>query len=733
MPASTPGPRVLAAAVAARTAQTPTTPKEDTQMTATTQETPTTAPADPAATEHLVDTDAHLVDGAALLVDHDTGPDELGLVEAVRRIRLRHQLVPYPVVAMLWAGAAAAHLYPAGAVFAVGVALVAAVVWWIAWGRVSPVSRREQRRWTTTVVLAGTAWLGWAAVAGAGGGRAVVLWLAGYALAWPYWRRHAIPIPPEESAGPVDVAAAGPPAVVVVEAAPPVVRAWTRMVAVAGGVLPHSYLTDHRVVGRSQTWTVCLDAVRQNTLTAIGAQMQIAAALGQSLEAVTVDFHPSGGMDKALLMITPPESNPLRRKVVHPGMGTVYDPATGYARIGIHPDEAPAEWAFVVPGWGLAGGFLFGGPGSGKSALMTCLAATAAHTGVISVLAADPQGGTSMPKVMAHAHWPARDEAEIMRQLRALDKAIDIRGVLNDLRGDTLHTCTPVEPGLLLFLDEFHEIAKRGSEATLLLDKIARKGRKCGVAVIGASQDGELATFGGLDSMRLSIMIHNGVVLRTPSRIQSGLIPGLKVDPTAIPAVFPGTKDPTSGLGYLVGSRTAPFRGFWTPDDYDQAMTDAPNTPFDQVVANYIGADYTERHQRTLAARGESLARISELDPGSVARLVTANPELADALAAYQARATTPAGQAGRAGTGTVTVLRIPPAPVFHPDGPPPPPKTKTAPERIYELIRAGVASPGELRTRTGYSEARVHTALRELEDAGRVRRVGHGRYTTAA
>lgn len=668
-----------------------------------------------------------------------------------REWRLRHQLVPFGVIGLLWAGGAAAATVPGGWIVAAA-ALVAAVVWWCAWDRRRRPSRSARRRWATRVVIGGSGWLLVAATCGAGGPVTAALWLGGYAAAWPHWRAHRIPIPAE----PVDEPE---PVIEVVEAAPEIPRRWADRVAVPRGVLPESYLTDHRLVGRTEQWTVQLDPVTQTSSSAVAAQLRVGAALGRSMDAVTIDRHPSGDLSRAVLIIA--DDNPLHRDVVLPDrdLDRLWDASTGYAVHGLHSDGGPARWAFTVPNWGLAGGFLIGSIGSGKSAAMTVLALLAMQTEHVVVWAADPTGGGAIPTILQHADWAATTMPEIRMQLQALRRAMDIRSALNSLRRVDKHVCTPAEPGILLIADEFHRLTAggRSSEETKILTLLAREGRKHGINVIGADQYPGLRTFGDEEPMRLNMFARNIAVFRSPSNVSKGLIPGLDISPADIPAYFPNGK-PTSGLGYMVGERTAPYRGWFSERIADQ-LAAAPKTTLDKAVAAAIGSNYLDRHARSMASRTEKAAALADLDLDVLAPILDADPALAAALAAYRARPragrvidplqTTlqlgPAGPGWRAtpeASGPGPVLRLVPAPRLQLPGQPTTGPAAAADagvpaaegllatpagRRLYELIRAGVTRTGDLIEQSGYGETHTRNNLNALAAAGLIGRARHG------
>ncbi len=691
----------------------------------------------------------------------------------VRQLRIGRQLVPFAVIAVAWVAGMLGWLAPGLWPVLAGAGLAVPAGGWLlgARRRIDPsrlYDARVRRRHLAAAVLAGQAWLWWAVQTSPVGLRAVALWVGGYAIAAPYWRRHRIPVP---------IDAPPPPAVApiarVIETEPDVARLWTARVACQGGALPGSRLTDHHDDGRFARWTILLAPGRQTTSTAIAVAAMVASALGRSLSDVAIDRHPSGDLSRAVLLVSASNDNPLALAVHHPGPGDIYDPKTGYAQIGIHPDGEPARWAFFVPGWGLAGGGVIGGIGSGKSTLMTNLASTAAYTGILSVWAGDPQGGQSMPAVIRHATWPATTLEEILRQLRAAAATIDIRGALNGLREHDLHIPTAAEPGILLFLDEIHKIFKDAppkirDEAVALATLIAREGRKAAVAIVGADQYPGLETFGNQEAMRSSLFARNIAVLRTASNIAKGLVPGLDVNPRDLPVKFVDGS-PTSGLGYLVGERAVPFRGFFTPNAAE-LLAAAPKVELDRVAAEYIGEDYTGREARRLANRAAQAERIARLDPTALERILAADPALADALTRLQNQparrtpwnpggiTTTPAGPQRRPGVphAHVTALDLDPWPSITParrTEPPTGPGRPTSPARlrvaatpdeprslmtaagraIHDLIGAGVTRTGDLVAQTSYGETHVRNTLRALATDGLIHKTGHGLWAPAA
>lgn len=669
---------------------------------------------------------------------------------AVAAMPLAGHTAPWPVTMLLWAGAAVAHHggRPGAMIVAVA-APVAAVVWWWQYERSrTRRMRRKHRRHAALVTFAALAWLAWAGASGAGGWHAASLWIGHLVLLAPYWRRRTIPIP----------ASAGGPAATPAEATfgyegepdgrlPEVVK-WDTRVAVQGGAAPGSYLSGMDEVPNGLQWDIHLVAGRQTTMGIRGQQALLCSALDLPMDRLIVDGHPSGALSMARLIVV--QGRPLAQQFDHPGPDKVYNPATGYAGVGMHADEQMAEWALFVPGWGLAGGVIVGGVGSGKSTLMKNIATIAKNTGILSVWACCPVGGQSFPALLANVDWPAYDIAAGMRQLRAMVRVIEVRGALNNVLGRELHVPTPDSPGIVGFIDEFHKLTSKSNpfhkEAIQLLEIIAREGRKAAVALIVADQTVNLQqTFGNNDVMRSNLWIKNLAVLRVSSEVEKGMIPGLEgVDPSELPERFPDGS-PTSGLGYLRGQRTAPFRGWFTPTA-DAMLAAAPVIELDTITAKTIGDDYLLRRELRTQAQVDQALTLLELDPDLLAVIAQENPDLAAAIAADAAAgrprhrpAAEPAVPSRVTSSGAVLSLAgaIGPAPALRlPEDPAP--ATAAASEdggparRVLELIRSGITTTGELQDAYGCGETRMRDLLNELLDRKKIVRVKKGQWRLA-
>ena len=618
--------------------------------------------------------------------------------------RLRRQLVPHTVIGLLWTGAGAANVAPAIARF-YGASLdpttlatsvsaiytVVALVWWWAWGSQRPelTSRRWRRRYTTFVMLCAGGWLVWAATAGPGSWRAAVLGVGGSLLAAPRWYRHRLRIPePEVPAGPPQE-----------EMATRTQRRWTANVAGKGRILDGSFLLGPEQAPFGEAYTGQLVRGRQAFSTVLANLPLIASGLDCDLDEVVVTRHPQGSQSRFRLTVIDRARNPLHRVIPYPG-GT-YDAATGLVRVGTYADGDATAWRTWEPGSGLYGGTVIGGIGAGKSRLLEGLGSSHAHAvdpvtgrGLFVVWVIDPQGGASLPAMAKHADWAATEPDEIARMLQAGDRVLTWRSKVQALHGRSHFDPTPEIPGLIIFIDECHELFIPGSEEEATAERLARKGRKNGIALIVASQYPGLPTFGNNEALRSSLMKVNSVVMRTASKSSRGIIPGLELDPFELPDL--------PGFGYTVSrnGKTAPFRAYYVEDPEFWAST-APGTTLEDVSAAAAGEDYRSRHARREAARAQLAAEIRAVREGGVVLSAPAKK----------------AGPVRRAASAAVHV----PAPRMPKD------TDTSAMDRVLGVIGGGARRTGEIIAQSGYSETWVRTMLKSLINTGKVDRVGHG------
>lgn len=677
------------------------------------------------------------------------------------------QAVPFPVAALLWGAAEAAHLapdtWPIGAPAATAVYFVAAIGVWTAWARNHPDNRAARRRWATTVITTSGTWLLWAASAGVGHVATVLLTLGGTALALPYWTRNSVwqprrpAVEPDPDPEPDDVLE---PEFLEVPEAPepepvelPDPRTanqmhWDGVVAVLVPAVAGSTLTDPMITDDFEQYTGQLVPGKQTTRGAMAAAAQIASAYGLSFATIGVLPHPSGDQDKFVIRFA--KANTLAKSQDFPvEPAQAIDLTGGNLRVlfAFRSDGSPVWWTFYLAEWGALGGAVFGDTGSGKSVLLRVLITLAAYTGLIVPIVACPQGGASYPMWMQHGHWPAASGDVIMRQARALLAAHTIRSIINKLKRRDVHPLTPDAPLLIWVIDEFHKMAEHpdAAEFHCAVDTLEREGRKTGIRLVVSDQDPSVPkTFGNLMTIRRSLLSAQCYTLRLASNVASQL-PGMQVDPTTLPQYFPdGSR--AAGLGAVVGeaelSRVVNLR---TTRAWELAAA-APTLTIEPAVANRMGEDYRLRFERNLEDDGDAVAELERFDPQLAAELIAENPELGQAAEEARLRAerrvaaertTAAAAMPDEATPASVMprprLIPVPSMPMCRRQSRPA--SNWTCVEKIEQVMRAGATRFGAIwdqaRRPDGqrYSETAVRKAIAELIDAAKVIDAGYGKY----
>lgn len=674
-------------------------------------------------------------------------------VERVRqarmRYRLRHQLAPSKVVTAVWTAGwlAQAAAWVTGdaagtALATAGITGAAAVVVALVLGR---RRTRRVRLWLYACLGAAVTWLSLATGVGVTWSTTAALAAMGYGLAIPWWRQHRIPNPPAPSAV--------PDALGLVETT--TAALWSVNIAGKGGALADSYLTDAQISERKERYTVQLKAGKQSIATALAALTLIASGLHVAPEDLVVERHESGDASRVALTVV--RQSPIKVSQPYTAPQWHYDRSSRIGWVGLGPyadGDGLAPWK-VFSKNSIWGGVIIGGTGSGKSRLLEGLVASMRASGVINCFYADPQGGTSSDALAGTADWSARGVDQIMAWLRALDRLIYWRGIENSAKGRSGFTPSTARPGIVAILDECQMVlgdAVYGGEATAICERIARVGRKLGIALILASQEGDLPTFGGNAALRSNVREGNTVVLRTSNRMTATVL-SLDFDPLLLPKL--------GGYGYTVAApgskdRTAPFRGFYL-DELDDDELDAVHAgaapregtshwwldrirdaPLDGdlVALRALGQPYVERHATVEAARAAQTELLEQLIAGHID---PADALRRDAAAAEKAKAAAASTAAEAAGYGQV--VTFPGALNLDVPAPAAPQAATgaglpgmTAGQRdVYQAIAAGHASPSAIETATGLSDSGVRKILTQLIGSGAVVKAARGTYAICA
>ncbi len=360
------------------------------------------------------------------------------------------------------------------------------------------------------------------------------------------------------------------------------VTTWDDLVAVSGGALPESRLTelevataiDHesgkqRVIG----WTAIIELPpgKLTSAAAINAVTRVASAFGLPVTSVAIEPVEGGQEHLARLTVLTVEKNPMATsRPFTPSL----DSKTGVTRIATYVDGGPAMYRFWAPSSGPWHDLIAGTTGSGKSRLIDLLLAEERRSPLIASVIIDPQNGQSLPAWRRHVAlfadtaelgmavlYAVRDEMYRRSRLLSRVEWIDEDG--DQVEGIEFFDPThPVirELGLPLLVLTIEEaptfLALPGARA--ITEDLAKMARKCGIKLRLICQVPLLDQLGST-TLRDQVASGNVVVLRTGNKL-SGAVAfngNLPVDPSTLPREWPdGTS--TAGLAYVLGPGARP-------------------------------------------------------------------------------------------------------------------------------------------------------------------------------
>lgn len=385
-------------------------------------------------------------------------------------------------------------------------------------------------------------------------------------------------------------------------------------------------------------------------------------------------------------------------------MPTLTEPADyrGDIALGPYADGAGDALYHLYASGGMWSGVLIGGTGIGKSRIIESLAIGAMASGCTVVWFIDPQGGASSPALVEHADWYV-DESGAVDMLLAAQRIGAARAQENTYEGWIGFTPSPARPGLLIIVDECHKIFT--PEIGKRWDSVARELRKVGIALLAASQSPGLDTFGGIDSLRSSIMAGNVIAMRTVSNTAGQIMAGLQVDPKTLPNI--------KGYGWFQDTdpngRSAPFRNRLAVDP-GAWMAAQPEVHLDTLAATAAGEAYQRRAEIASANRDSLREFVEAMRAGRPAA------EPAPPLTGEPAERPNLRVVAG-------TDLDLPAALRPAPDG------LSEAERAVCSALADGAESPKDLAESTGYTERHVNNLLKPLIDRGIAVKIGRGRY----
>jgi hypothetical protein len=631
-------------------------------------------------------------------------------------LRLRAQIAPHAVTgAVLATGLGMDATVAAGAVSAPTMALAAA-------GLSAPtvaglVLRARQRgsEWVRRLLIGGASAMGWLVAAPYGVEPvSIAALVAGeYVLAARWWqtRRPGYPANADDLADEAE-APPEPEALTPIEQ---IIADWDEFVACSGGPLERSRLIAPQAHRHGYAFTLQLRRGQQTLTTAIAALDKLASGLDCGVDQIILESHPvlKGEANCRFQLIT---NSPISGDVVFDGPRR----RGGMLELGPYADgSGEALYRLYTPG-SMWSGVIIGGTGIGKSRVVENIVISALSGGDTEYWYLDPARGGSSPALAEHADWfVTMDQVDDM--LDAALAELDARAEENAVERWTGFTPSAERPGLLIVVEECHNPFEDSGRAKKA-GRIAREGRKLGMALLCISQYPGLVTFGGNEALRSSVMEGNALVLRSTSNQAKGLMPGLTVDPKTLPKI--------PGYAYVQGSeetgvRTAPFRNRNTePDGGPGAgrwLAAQPRPGLDQLMVTATlaaGTAYQDRHTSATTGRAGSRARIEALRNGHLpADMLKGTTDTTEVPTAAQVIQFPAFRIVERAATPTTTHTE----------------DLSASHRAVLAAVTAGATRPADIEKAVGLKHRRVAAILADLVASGHLTKTGHGRYQRAA
>lgn len=644
-------------------------------------------------------------------------------------VRLRAQIGPHAAAgATVGAGFALEAITAAGGVTPFSAALMAAAASAAAVGALFARARRRGSEWAQRLLVAGAGAGLWLTTApyGVGIGDVAVLTAAEFALAARWWQANRPGYPGTAFTVLEDETAYFMPEPEPLAPVEQILADWDEYVACDNGPLRKARLIAPEEHQYGFSFTLQLWRGQQTFATAMAALGKIASGLHVGVNQLVLDEVPAPpGPDG--------ESRPPRCRLQvitrSPIAGAVdFDGPRrrgGILELGPYADgSGDAPYRLYTPG-SMWSGVIIGGTGIGKSRVVENIVISALSGGDTEFWFIDPSRGSSSPALAEHANWFATAE-ESLAVLEAAIAILNARTDENSVEGWTGFSPSAARPGLLIVVEECHnvftpETAKRWA-------RIAREGRKVGIALLCVSQKSSVDTFGNEDAIRSSVMEGNALVLRSTSNQTGPMMAGLQIDPKTLPKI--------RGYAYVQGSeeggvRTAPFRNRNTePDDGPGAafwLAQQPRPGLDTLAVTStltVGTAYRDRHVSSDTGRAGSRARVDALRNGHVPADMLQGAEeeavvpLAGIVQFPEFRLVEQAPIETAAGSNSAGLLV---------EG------LTSSQQAVLDAVAAGIDRPRLLEAHIGLKHRQIQNILRALLDAGLITNPEYGRYQRAA
>jgi hypothetical protein len=624
------------------------------------------------------------------------------------------------------------------------------------------IESRWQGRWWTAGVGAAS-WITTAAAFGPASWPMTAALAAGAAAVSAGWlRAHDIPAPGTELPAMPMVQGEGldeDPTAALLAAR------WAE--TVAQKLVPGSLLTDRQILPNGIRWTVETVPGTTQFSELLNIKGKIASGLRQPSARVILE----PGEDESTALLTVITRDVLAAGV--PYRGPQYD--NGRILVGPYADgEGWAEY-FAYDAVGVRCGLVTGSPGSGKSAFLEIVGLSLRASGEWYLMFGDgdPSGGSS-PLLNQIAHWPEAGPRAVLKQLEAIEAAIELRSMLKATLtlGPDGKTPVPITdpatqvpireiipcpqyPGIMWIIDELHRLTKdqflKDHQFADRLERVCRLARKYGIGVIAGTQSLLGGDFGGNTPLRAYLSARNMFAFRNTNKSESATVQGLEVAPWTLP----------EGGGYALSGgdgRLSMLRAAWArdlsqfavglPDGGLDADTDLSLDPFRPEEALDPVAQYAVLSARLAAWRTAQSAPGADR-PGTTSDRTDGQ---ADRTGSGPDRS---GGQADRSGTGPFSTAGLTGLVIPRPltaanvipfrrtePGPVQPAWTDDGPDLdvlrpphrlVYEALASGLRRTGDIVERTQLKAPAVSKALKVLEEEYQlVRKLAHGEWEPA-
>jgi hypothetical protein len=414
------------------------------------------------------------------------------------------------------------------------------------------------RRPALAAVITATVWAGIFATFGLSW-LLTAVWASAIGAFWPAWQRLRYVAAEPDGVDPDAV-----PGLAALDAALGVVDKWVAHVASRSplkGTTLKLVKTDGRVHKFHVEFTPGVHTYEQ----LLGQRNQIISAMNVPRENVIIEEGRTGGYAQFTCITDIGDRPP----VMYPGPS--FDPTTGLLRVGDYDDDGSPAYFSIAAKNGVFGFLVCGDQGSGKSAAMEQIGLSLLASGYFTGLYVDPQGGMSSPALAEACEWTAKSVAEAVDLIRALPRWRRLRQIIFSRLKRNGYTLSKEHPALVVFIDEFQEIATKLDPADKkLLVEMSKTLRKLGGLLGVGTQNVGLPAFGGDNDLRAQLMSRNVLYFYTSSKQQGHLSGSNEFDPSTLPSGSPG-------YGYLkeirvnrkVLTRAAPVRAFHLGDEED--------------------------------------------------------------------------------------------------------------------------------------------------------------------